>query len=40
MIPKREWKSLTKNAKEKALRKEGKTPPGPRRYEALLIMYL
>jgi hypothetical protein len=31
MIPEREWKALIKDAKEKKLTDEGKTPSGPRR---------
>ena len=38
MIPKREWKALQDDAKEKMLQKEGKTPPSSGRYAALLIM--
>ena len=37
-IPEREWKTLVEDTNEKALQKEGKTPPRPARYEALLIM--
>ena len=32
MILEREWKSLPNDAKEKTLKKEGKTLPGPTRY--------
>ena len=32
MIPSMEWKSLVEDGKEKGLRKEGKIPPGTRRY--------
>ena len=38
VIPESEWKALVENENEKALQKQGKTPPGPGRYEALLIM--
>ena len=31
MVPKREWKALINESKEKRLRKEGKTPPSPTR---------
>ena len=37
-IPEMEWRVLMAYAHEKALWKEGKTPPGPERYEACLIM--
>jgi hypothetical protein len=29
IIPKREWKNVLEDAKDIALRHEGKTPPGP-----------
>ena len=33
MVPEKEWKDLNDDAKEKALRKQGKSPPiGSRRY--------
>ena len=38
VIPEAEWKGLMKDANKKKLRKEGKTPPRPGRYEALLII--
>ena len=38
VIPKRMRKDLMEDAKDKMLRKKGNTPPGPRRYETLLIM--
>ena len=37
-IPEAGWKGLMVDANEKKLRKEGKTPPKPGRYEALLII--
>ena len=38
MVPKKEWKVLMDDAKEKALRKQGKTQPlGSRRYDTYHI---
>ena len=38
MIPAREWKALVEDGNERALRKEGKIPPGTWRYAILAIM--
>ena len=38
MIPPREWKALQDDGKEIALRRQGKLPPGSRRYGILSRM--